>query len=142
METCELYYPYHDEFLKLIGTLDTNSVKYDNPSKASPTDYLEGLLRIYEAAPEIPEWILNARFHRIVRQAKELAYQTTSNLTVNLSKRYFLTFLLEGDFLIVDNNDTSASLANLISACDSLRIVPNNNLFQLFLSYDLRLQED
>ncbi len=141
METCELFYPYHDEFLKLIGTLDTNSAKYDNPSKDSSTDHLEGLLRIYGAAPEIPEWILTARFQWIVRRAKDLAYYTTSNLTVKLSRRHLLTLQLEGDFLIINDADTMQHLTFLLSNCLNFRVFPKDRLFQLYFFYDLRLLE-
>lgn len=141
-----LEFKYHDQFQKDILehlSEDTAQVASSMPElKHSDLQRRMGnLLRTYEAVSEMPEFVLTARFQRIVRQAKDLAYCTTSNLAVKLSKRYFLTLQLEGDFLIIDDAETMQHLTFLLSNCLNFRVFPKDRLFQLHFFYDLRLLE-
>ena len=138
-------YNYHDQFQRdVLSNLPDDDSFTKTHLKNSGDDarkFIENLLHTYDSGPAIPEYILNARFHRILFHAQKLAFITSSNLCVERSKQHLLTIQIEGDFLIIDDPDTMQHLIMLLSSCLNFRIFPTGHLFQLHFFYDLRLLE-
>ena len=91
--------------------------------------------------PEFPELILKGRFQSISKLARDFAQRTTSNLTIDLRQNRHLTLTVDGDFLIILDNDCKRCLIKLLNCCSTFHIFPNGKMFQLVFYFDLQLQE-
>ena len=91
--------------------------------------------------PEVPDPILNCRYRRITQLAHDLALCTTSNLTVELTQGYCLFLQYEGDVFMMHDRIFILSFLKRLDECGSFHVFPNGKLFQLQISYDLRLLE-
>ena len=136
------HYPYHDEFVEMIKKLDCEAETIHTPSNTvTPQRILETIDKMETQFPEVPEPILKHRYQKITRLARDLACCTTSNLTVELRQGYRLFLQYEGDVFMIHDRSVILSFLKLLDECDSFHIFPKDNLFQLLISYDLRLLE-
>ena len=136
-------YLYHDEFVETIKNLNYDEEALYKPSiSCTQQQFIDSLAEKQTHLPDVPEPLLKHRYYRITHLAHDLAYRTTSNLTVELTQGYRLFLKYEGDVMMIHERSIMQCFLRLLGECDSFHIFPSGSMFQLMISYDLRLLEN